>query len=132
MVSRFGPLPDNAPAIRLSLGEHLSAMGRYVGRHQGWNALLRPARERILTQLHRQHANLLRLDRAAQIVILEQTTGVSQAQVQRALFGDVNDRRTFTEVIRTLKVLEHRVKPVPRAGQLNPTKKSTQSAQSIF
>ncbi len=127
MVSRFGPLPDKAPAMRLSLGEHLSAMGRYVGRHQGWNALVCPARERILAQLHRQHTGLLKLDRAAQIVILEQTTGVSQAQVQRALFGDVNDRRTFTEVIRNLKMLEHSTKPVPRAGQLDPAKKSTQS-----
>ena len=132
MVSRFGPLPDNAPAIRLSLGEHLNAMGRYVGRHQGWNALLRPARERILAQLHRQHTGLLKLDRTAQIVILEQATGLNRARIERALFGDVNDRRTFTEVIRNLKVLEHSAKPVPRAGQLNPVKKSTQSTQTIF
>ncbi len=132
MVSRFGPLPDDAPAMRLSLGEHLSAMGRYVGRHQGWHALLRPARERTVARLHRQHTGLLRLDRAAQIAQLAQLTGISQTRIQRTLFGDVHDRRSFTDVIRTLKALEQSTVPAPHAGRPGSPKKSMQPSPPVF
>lgn len=109
IISRFGPLPAIAPPMRLSLAEHIRAMGRYVGRHRGWASLITASRERFMVQLSRKHPALLRLERAEQIASLEALTQIGHARIQRALYEtvtDQTDRRTFTELIRTLKALE--------------------------
>ena len=125
VVSRFGPLLPELPTARLSLAEHLAAMGRYIGRRHGWAALLRAPRERFITRLHHERPGLYRADGAALVMALEQLTGIGAARIQRALYLDVNDRRTFGEAIRTLKALEQILTSAPhsrlRAGARKPT-----------
>ncbi len=125
VVSRFGSLLPELPTARLSLAEHLAAMGRYIGRRHGWAALLHAARERFIMRLHHQRPGLHRTDGAALVMALEQLTGIGAARIQRALYLGVNDRRTFGEAIRTLKALEQILTPVPqarlRAGTRAPT-----------
>jgi hypothetical protein len=106
IVPRFGPLTPNASPARLSLREHLSAIGRYLSRHNGWESLAHAARERFHKRTLRDRPGLSRLDRDEMIAALEKLTGVGGARIARALGAPVTDQRGFTEVIRTLKAIE--------------------------
>ena len=121
-VSRFGPMLPELPAARLSLAEHLTAMGRYIGGRHGWAALLRAARERFLARLHRERPGLHRTDGAVLVMALQQLTGIGAARIQRALYADVIDRRNFGEAIRTLKALEQILASAPRMAVVAATR----------
>lgn len=126
IVARFGPLPPLASHARLSLSEHLSAMGRYIGGKQAWAALIRAARERFMNKLTRHHPALMRLDVSAQIAGLHSLTGMGEARIQRALLVEIHDRRSFAEAIRTLKAMEMAMEAKVRSTKTKALAKSIQ------
>ncbi|HEX9389731.1 MAG TPA: DUF4350 domain-containing protein [Usitatibacteraceae bacterium] len=115
MMRRFGPLLPEAPMARLSLSEHLDAMGHYIGRGDGWAPLLKAARERFIARLHRERSALYRADPATLAAALEQMSGIGAARIHRALTQEANNRRSFGEIIRTLRALEHSMSSAARS-----------------
>lgn len=109
IVPRFGPMTPDASMARLSLRDHLSAIGRYIGRHKGWESLAHAARERFIKRLHRDRPGLSRLDSNGLYVALEKLTSLPGSRIARALSAPVADQRDFTDVIRTLKAIEQAI-----------------------
>jgi hypothetical protein len=103
---RFGPLQPAPPMARRSLAEHLVAMGRFIGRHRGWEPLLAAARERFKARLFPLRPAMAGLDPARLAIVLGEITGMGTARIQRALFLQANSGREFGEAIRTLRALE--------------------------
>jgi hypothetical protein len=106
IVPRFGPMMPNASTARLSLRDHFSAIGRYVARHNGWSSLAHAARERFVKRIVRERPGLSRLNQNDLVIALEKLTAVAGSRIARALGGAVEDQRSFTDVIRTLKAIE--------------------------
>jgi hypothetical protein len=109
IVPRFGPMTPDASTARLSLRDHLSAIGRYIGRHKGWESLAHAARERFIKRLLRDRPGLSRLDNNEMYVALERLTGLPGSRIARALSAPVADQRDFTDAIRTLKAIEQAI-----------------------
>lgn len=106
VIRRFGPLASQATGSRLSLGEHLRALGHYLASQQGWGGLAHAARERFLKRLYRERPGLSRVDKTALLVMLEKLTGMGAARIERAMLVTVADKATFVETIRSLKAME--------------------------
>jgi hypothetical protein len=103
---RFGPLQPEAALDRRSLGEHLRALGRFVANENGWPQLAHAARERFLKRLYRERPGLSRADKNTLLAALEKLTGVGVARIERSLISPVADKRSFTDVVRSLKAIE--------------------------
>lgn len=58
---RFGPVQPTQANNRRRLGEHLEASGRYLLQHGAIATLLEASRQRLLTQVQRQHPQWRRL-----------------------------------------------------------------------
>ncbi len=123
ITRRFGPLDIASATTRVSLGEHLRALGRYAARQQAWPNLAHAARERFLKRLYRERPGLSRADKTMLFVTLEKLTGMGVARIEQAMLFTVNDKATFVHTIRSLKAMEaaldhHRqngIKPKPAA-----------------
>ncbi len=107
IVQRFGPLQPIPTLHRRSLGEHLRALGRFVAAQKGWATLAHATRERFLKRLYRERPGLSRADKNTLMTTLEKLTGVGAARIERSLIAPVEDRRSFTDVVRSLKAIEH-------------------------
>ncbi len=119
MIQRFGPLLPEAPMARLSLSEHLDAMGHYIGRGGGWAPLLKAARERFIARVHRERPALQRADLSTLAAALEQMSGIGAARIHRALTQNAHNRRSFGEIIRSLRALEQSLGSATRS-KANP------------
>lgn len=106
IVPRMGPFAPEPTPARLSLAEHLTAAGRFIGQHGGTATLMRAARERFLEIMRRERPGLARTTAAALPAALETVSGVGAARIERALFAEIDDRRGFVDAVRTLKTLE--------------------------
>jgi Domain of unknown function (DUF4350) len=106
IIRRFGPLNIASERTRVSLGEHLRALGRYAARQQAWPNLAHAARERFLKRLYRERPGLSRADKTMLFVTLEKLTGMGAARIDQAMLGAVNDKTTFVTTIRSLKAME--------------------------
>ena len=106
ITRRFGPLAVASTTTRVSLGEHLRALGRYAARQQGWGNLAHAARERFLKRLYRERPGLSRADKTLLFVTLEKLTGMGIARIEQAMLGTVNDKAVFVQTIRSLKAME--------------------------
>lgn len=113
IVPRFGPLVKAPAPSRLSLTEHLVAMGRYLGQKHAFVPLATVARERFLARMARESPALARMDLGALAAALEKQSGIGQARVRRALETAPSDRRTFVETIQTLRALEQHLRALP-------------------
>ncbi len=109
IVPRFGPTIPEVPLARLSLAEHLRAVGRFIGRRGGWASLTKSSRERFLLQLHRERPGMAHLSRESLGHAIEQATGIGRARIDRALFSEIADRRNFVDTVRTLKAIEQAI-----------------------
>lgn len=106
ITRRFGPLDIASTTTRVSLGEHLRALGRYAARQQGWGNLAHAARERFLKRLYRERPGLSRADKTLLFVTLEKLTGMGIARIEQAMLGTVSDKASFVQTIRSLKAME--------------------------
>ena len=106
ITRRFGPLDIASTITRVSLGEHLRALGRYAARQQGWGNLAHAARERFLKRLYRERPGLSRADKTLLFVTLEKLTGMGIARIEQAMLGTVSDKASFVQTIRSLKAME--------------------------
>ncbi len=106
ITRRFGPLDIASTTTRVSLGEHLRALGRYAARQQGWGNLAHAARERFLKRLYRERPGLSRADKTMLFVTLEKLTGMGIARIEQAMLSAVNDKASFVQTIRSLKAME--------------------------
>jgi hypothetical protein len=106
ITRRFGPLDVASATTRVSLGEHLRALGRYAARQQGWGNLAHAARERFLKRLYRERPGLSRADKTMLFVTLEKLTGMGIARIEQAMLSTVNDKTSFVQAIRSLKAME--------------------------
>ncbi len=116
VVRRFGTLRGEAVGARLSLGEHLRALGQYLAQQQAWPTLTQAARERFLKRLYRERPGLSRVDRASLLATLEKLTGMGLGRIERALTSAVRDRSNFVDVIRSLKAMESMLDHRPAKG----------------
>jgi hypothetical protein len=131
IIRRFGPLNLSSERTRVSLGEHLRALGRYAARQQAWPNLAHAARERFLKRLYRERPGLSRADKTMLFTTLEKLTGIGVARIEQAMLAAVNDKATFVLTIRSLKAMEaaldhHRqngIKPKLIAAQTTSKKK---------
>ena len=106
ITRRFGPLSLSSERARVSLGEHLRALGRFAARQQAWPHLAHAARERFLKRLYRERPGLSRADKTLLFATLEKLTGMGIARIDQAMLGSVNDKATFVHTIRSLKAME--------------------------
>lgn len=106
VVRRFGPLRVDAVGARLSLGEHLRALGQYLAQQQAWPTLAQAARERFLKRVYRDRPGLSRVDRVSLLAALETQTGMGLGRIERALGATVQNRSSFIDTIRSLKSME--------------------------
>jgi hypothetical protein len=125
IIRRFGPLNVLSERTRVSLGEHLRALGRYAARQQAWPNLAHAARERFLKRLYRERPGLSRADKTMLFTTLEKLTGMGVARIEQTMLSTVNDKTSFVLTIRSLKAMEaaldhHRqngAKPLKTAAQ---------------
>jgi hypothetical protein len=106
ITRRFGPVDMASTTARVSLGEHLRALGRYAARQQAWANLAHAARERFLKRLYRERPGLSRADKTMLFVTLEKLTGMGIARIEQAMLAAVNDKAAFVHTIRSLKAME--------------------------
>lgn len=106
IVQRFGPLLPAPSLDRRSLAEHFRALGRFVANEDGWPQLAHAARERFLKRLYRERPGLSRAGKETLLATLEKLSGMGVARIERSLIAPVQDKRTFTEVVRSLKAIE--------------------------
>jgi hypothetical protein len=106
VIRRFGPLDVASATTRVSLGEHLRALGRYAARQQAWPNLAHAARERFLKRLYRERPGLSRADKTMLFVTLEKLTGMGIARIEQTMLSPVNDKAVFVQTIRSLKAME--------------------------
>jgi hypothetical protein len=106
ITRRFGPLDIASATTRVSLGEHLRALGRYAARQQAWPNLAHAARERFLKRLYRERPGLSRADKTMLFVTLEKLTGMGIARIEQTMLSPVNDKAVFVQTIRSLKAME--------------------------
>lgn len=106
IVQRFGPLQPAPSLDRRSLAEHFRALGRFVANEDGWPQLAHAARERFLKRLYRERPGLSRAGKETLLATLEKLSGMGVARIERSLIAPVQDKRTFTEVVRSLKAIE--------------------------
>ncbi len=124
MVRRFGPLRGDAAGARLSLGEHLHALGQYLARQQAWPSLAHAARERFLKRLYRERPGLSRADRTVLLAALEKLTGMGVARIERAMIATVTDKASFVDTIRSLKSMEAALDHHRGARKISPPVKT--------
>ncbi len=106
VIRRFGPLDVSSASARVSLGEHLRALGRYAARQQAWANLAHAARERFLKRLYRERPGLSRADKTMLFVTLEKLTGMGIVRIEQTMLSPVNDKTHFVQTIRSLKAME--------------------------
>jgi hypothetical protein len=106
IVPRFGPLLPAPSLDRRSLAEHFRALGRFVANENGWPQLAYAARERFLKRLYRERPGLSRAGKETLLATLEKLSGVGVARIERSLIAPVQDKRSFTDVVRSLKAIE--------------------------
>ncbi len=122
IVQRFGPQTPDVSTARLSLRDHLRAIGRYVARKGGWGSLAHAARERFMKRLLRERPGLSRMGGEDLFATLEKLSGVGHARIARALTAEVTEQRAFLEVIRTLKAIEQSLEHHRAAARAVTTK----------
>ncbi len=115
IVPRFGTLLVAAAPARLSLAEHLVAMGRYLGNKHAFTPLAAAVRERFFARLARERPALARLSLGALVGELEKQSGLGEARIRRAIEAPPADRRAFFETVRTLRTLEQNLRAPARA-----------------
>ena len=130
ITRRFGPLSLASERTRVSLGEHLRALGRFAARQQAWPHLAHAARERFLKRLYRERPGLSRADKTMLFATLEKLTGMGIARIDQAMLSSVNDKATFVHTIRSLKAMEaaldhHRENGLNPKPQPKPTPMQT-------
>lgn len=106
IVPRFAPARPEAAAGRRELGEHLSALGRFVWRAGGLEHWLEVARESCRNRLALRHPAILDLPPAEQAAALAELAGRPASLIAAALHQPAATPQSFTLALRTLRNLE--------------------------
>ncbi|GEM_PF-491958 len=106
IMPRFAVIAPEPVSERRSLLEHLRAIGRFLWRSDGLEALLAAAREPVRAILHRRHPALAQLPAAQQAVEIGRLCACSPRSVTLALHAPIERPEQFTEAIRLLKHIE--------------------------
>lgn len=109
-AQRFGPMiPAPAPA-RKAFVEHVHATGRFLWRHGRDESLLRETRHALMADARRRHPQLRHGDDIDHARYLSELSGLSDAQVNDALFDEPTGRNNdFTLRIQLLRSLWKRL-----------------------
>jgi len=106
IIPRFAVIAPEPVSERRSLIEHLRAIGRFLWRSDGLEALLAAAREPVRATLHRRHPALAQLPAAQQAVEIGRLCMLSPQSAALALHAPIERPEQFTEAIRLLKHIE--------------------------
>lgn len=110
VMPRFGVIAATPRADRRALGEHLSALGRYVWRAGGLDHWTTLARRHFQQRLALHHPALAALTLHEQADTLARQLGASHhehREIATALHGPIVTPLDFTHALRTLRNLEH-------------------------
>ncbi len=92
---RLGPLLPRSGQERRNLLEHLDAAADYAWRIDRGRGMVTRSREEINQGWRRRHPLLERLDPKGRASWIAEHTGISEARVFEALYGEVADERGF-------------------------------------
>jgi hypothetical protein len=106
-ASRFGPLFNVGQQGRRSLAEHIHASAMLLWRKQQHPQLLKFLRGEILERLQQQHPQLASDNsRVARIQLIQQLTGLKEADIQQALYADdAYQPQAFANAIANLQII---------------------------
>jgi hypothetical protein len=114
VLPRFGPLAASPSLARRSIREHLHAAGRFLAKHTEWDALVSPARQRLLTQLTRQMPRLGAMDMRTQVETIARALEITDEEVARTLFVKAASRRDAFYALAGIIKLQRRLHEVSR------------------
>lgn len=108
-VPRFGVIAAEAGPDRRALGEHLSAVGRYLWRNGGLPHWLKLSREHFHGRLALAQPALAALPLGLRVAALARASRLPAAAIGQALGGPADTPLGYTQAVRTLCQLEHRL-----------------------
>ena len=109
-MPRFGPLLADSSGDRRSIGEHVSAAGRFVWQNNASSSLVEASVAAIVRKAERRHPGVGRLAREKQAIALGKLTEENPQDILQALMLDADDRpREFAQHIRLLQKIRNKL-----------------------
>ncbi len=106
IMPRFGGVEVQADRSRRSLGEHLAAIGRYVGSAGGLEHWLAVVRTGLHSRLARRHPGIAGMSPVDQVQALATLTRLPREDLRFALHGQVRRPREFLAAVSALQRIE--------------------------
>lgn len=106
VIPRFGVIEAPPLPMRRELGEHLSAIGRYVWRAGKLEEWLEIARKAFFNKLAVHSAHLFELPPQLLVARLAEKSKYPAETIYLSLYGHVKTIASFTQAVRTLRNLE--------------------------
>lgn len=107
-MPRFGPRLAAPSLERRSIGEHVSASGRFVWQMKASRALVAASVSAVLRKAERRHPGIGRLSREKQAVAIAHMVDEDPAEVLQALIAHAEDRpREFAQHMKLLQTIRN-------------------------
>ena len=107
-MPRFGPLLAPPSEARRSIGEHVSASGRFIWQMKASRSLVAASVSAVLHKAERRHPGIGRLSREKQAVAIAHLVDEDPAEILQALTAHAEDHpREFSQHMKLLQKIRN-------------------------